>query len=70
MMSVPDAITRKSYYQYFFTPVERGLVYHDTIFKSRPSDKMSKRFATSLKEFTKNSVKKILYYAGLNRYLK
>ena len=70
LMKVPENTTRKSYYQYFFIPTERGLVYHDTIFKSRPNDGTSKRLLTSMKEFTKNTVKRVLYYTGLERYLK
>jgi hypothetical protein len=69
-ISVPDSITRKSYYQYFFAPIDSGLAYHDTIFKSRPTEIASKKILTGFKEFSKNTVKKILYYAGLKRFLK
>ena len=69
-ISVPNGVTRKSYYQYFFTPIEKGLAYHDTIFKSRPDENTSKRLLTDFKEFSKNTVKKILYYARFKRFLK
>ncbi|MBS1948262.1 MAG: 2OG-Fe(II) oxygenase [Bacteroidetes bacterium] len=68
-ITVPPNITRKSYYQYFFLALDQRGTYHDTIFKPKPKDKLLKRAAIPVKEFCKNSIKKILYRAGLKKFL-
>ena len=69
-MEVPRGITRKSYYQYYFTTPEKHLRYHDTIFRPTPGNSLAKKIAVPVKELLKNSVKKILLFAGLERFLK
>jgi len=67
---VPEQITRKSYYQYYFIPVAPDIKYHDTIFKTRPKESTIKKVVTPLKEFAKNTAKRILLKAGMKRFLK
>ena len=69
-ITVPDGITRKSYYQYYFTPVPAAISYHDTVFKSRPQETFFKKLATPLKELAKNSAKRILLKTGMKKFLK
>jgi hypothetical protein len=69
-MAVPENITRKSYYQYYFTPVLQPVNYHDTMFKPRPDESIIKKLSTSVKEWAKNTAKKILLHSGLEKYLK
>lgn len=69
-MIVPENITRKSFYQYYFIPVTETVNFHDTTFKSRPEESLLKKISTSIKEWTKNSAKKILLRAGFEKYLK
>ena len=67
---VPPGITRKSYYQYYFSAPSKDLFYHDTIFKPVPEDPLIKKISVPVKEFLKNTVKKSLLRLGLERYLK
>ena len=67
---VPPGITRKSYYQYYFSAPSKNLFYHDTIFKPVPEDPLFKKIAVPFKEFLKNTVKKVLLKIGLQKYLK
>lgn len=67
---VPNDTTRKSYYQYYFTTPEKHLRYHDTKFRPTPDNSLVKKIAVPVKELLKNSVKKILLSAGLERFLK
>lgn len=69
-ISVPEGITRKSYYQYFFTPATTGLAFHDTIFKPRPQETAIKKLATHSKDFAKNLSKKVLLKLGFKRLLR
>jgi|SRR5215203_197189 len=69
-INCPETITRKSFYLYYFSNPEQPMIFHDTIFKNKPSEPLSKRFVVSLKEATKNFIKRILYYSGLSRFLK
>jgi Rps23 Pro-64 3,4-dihydroxylase Tpa1-like proline 4-hydroxylase len=69
-INVPANITRKSYYQYYFTPLPEHIHYHDTIFRARPEDSLFKKTAVPIKDFLKNSVKKTLMTLGLKKFLK
>ncbi len=69
-MTMPDDITRKSYYQYYFTPIAENTHFHDTIFKPRPGDSIIKKIAVPVKEYLKNSAKKILLSLGFEKFLK
>jgi hypothetical protein len=69
-INVPEGITRKSAYQYYFIPVSDNVSFHDTIFRPRPEDSAVKRVRTYSKDFVKNSAKKILLKLGLKRFLK
>lgn len=69
-INCPEGVTRKSFYQYYFTnPVEK-IVFHDTIFKSKPEESRAKKIIVPIKETVKNSLKKTFYYLKLNRFLK
>ncbi len=65
-INVPEGVTRKSMYFYFFTPIndKSKVEYHDTIFKGRPSESAAKRTKTALKENAKNIIKKGLFKIG------
>jgi Rps23 Pro-64 3,4-dihydroxylase Tpa1-like proline 4-hydroxylase len=69
-ISVPEGITRKSCYQYYFIPVTDNVSFHDTMFKPRPKEPLVKKLVTHVKEFTKNSGKKVLLKLGWEKYLK
>lgn len=69
-ISVPEHITRKSFYQYYFTTPEKNTRYHDTIFRPTPENSLAKKIAVPVKEFLKNSAKKALLSLGLERFLK
>ena len=69
-INIPDGITRKSYYQYYFTPVPEAITYHDTVFKSRPKESFYKKIATPVKELAKNTAKRMLLKTGMKRFLK
>jgi len=68
-INCPESVTRKSYYHYFFLPVPDGIKYHDTIFLPRPSDSLSKKTVTRVKEYCKNKAKLILYKMGYTKFL-
>jgi Rps23 Pro-64 3,4-dihydroxylase Tpa1-like proline 4-hydroxylase len=68
-IKVPQGVTRKSYYQYYFLPNTSDTKFHDTIFKPRPQDKAIKKAGTYIKEFLKNNAKKILLRLGLKKFL-
>lgn len=63
-VTVPSNQTRKSFYTYYFTPLEKGVVYRDSKFISRPDDASWKKIATSAKEAVKLRAKKILNAVG------
>jgi Rps23 Pro-64 3,4-dihydroxylase Tpa1-like proline 4-hydroxylase len=69
-ITVPDHITRKSYYQYYFIPLGKDEVYHDTIFKPRPQEKLIKKVLTPVKETLKNSAKRIILKMGLEKLIR
>ena len=50
-INVPEGITRKSFYGYFYTDLREGAAgYHDTVFKARPEDGIIKKVKTDVKE--------------------
>ncbi len=65
-VSLPKGETRKSFYTYFYTE-EQGnqKKYHDTTFKIRPEESLSKKIKTTLKENIKNIVKKTFNKLGI-----
>ncbi len=67
---VPAGITRKSYYQYYFIPIEDRIAFHDTIFKPRPQESTLKKLLTVTKDFSKNSAKNFFLKLGWKRFLK
>lgn len=69
-ITVPEGITRKSCYQYYFIPVTDNISFHDTMFKPRPKEPFTKKVVTHVKEFAKNSAKKMLMKIGWKRFLR
>jgi hypothetical protein len=69
-ITVPPDVTRKSYYQYYFTTPAGNIRYHDTIFRPMPGTSLFKRIAVPIKESLKNGVKKALLTVGLEKFLK
>jgi Rps23 Pro-64 3,4-dihydroxylase Tpa1-like proline 4-hydroxylase len=67
---VPEGVTRKSLYQYYFIPVPDNTSFHDTTFKPRPQESLVKKIGTYSKDYAKNSAKKILLKLGLKNFLK
>ncbi|MCS6823348.1 MAG: 2OG-Fe(II) oxygenase [Cytophagaceae bacterium] len=62
-INVPDGVTRKSFYAYFYTnDREDAVEYHDTYFRAKPEDPVTKKVITSIKERLKNGIK-----AGLKK---
>lgn len=60
-ISVPEGISRKSFYTYYYTPLnEYAGKYHDTVFKARPQEGLAKKVKTNIKERLKNTVKRTL----------
>ncbi len=66
---VPEGITRKSCYQYYFIPAESSIEFHDTIFKTRPEDSIVKKYRTIGKDLIKNNAKRILVKLGWKRFI-
>jgi Rps23 Pro-64 3,4-dihydroxylase Tpa1-like proline 4-hydroxylase len=65
-ITVPQGETRKSFYGYYYTDLrDDAKGYHDTIFKARPEEGMSKKIKTDVKETLKNTAKRILKKAGV-----
>jgi len=64
-INFPEGEYRKSYYAYFFTPMEEGVKYEDSRFLSKPDDSLGKKVATNLKETIKIKVKQILSSIGI-----
>ncbi|TAE05477.1 MAG: 2OG-Fe(II) oxygenase [Bacteroidetes bacterium] len=65
-VSLPEGLTRKSFYTYFYTKERVGASgYHDTVFKAKPTDTTAKKITTSLKETTKNFIKAQLKKIGI-----
>ena len=68
-ISVPDHVKRNSFFTYYYTPIEEGsdVKYHDTIFKTRPSESRSKAVKTAAKETTKNFIKGAIRKLGMTK---
>jgi Rps23 Pro-64 3,4-dihydroxylase Tpa1-like proline 4-hydroxylase len=67
-VSVPEGVTRKSLFSYFYTNEREDAVpYHDTIFKARPEEGLAKKVATDVKETVKNTAKATLRKFGINK---
>jgi hypothetical protein len=65
-ISVPEGVTRKSFYGYFYTDLREGAAkYHDTIFKARPEEGLAKKIKTDVKETIKNNVKRVFKKIGI-----
>ncbi|MDP4263023.1 MAG: 2OG-Fe(II) oxygenase [Bacteroidota bacterium] len=69
-INVPEGITRKSFYQYYFTPVPDNISFHDTVFKPKPQESALKKISTYTKDYAKNSAKRILLKLGWKNFLK
>lgn len=70
-ISVPDGVTRKSIYAYFYTKASetaKSLSYHDTIFRARPTESTSKKIKTTLKESVKNFIKRQMKKSGVIQF--
>lgn len=66
-IKIPEDVTRKSFYTYFYTDLRADAVsYHDTVFKARPSDGNFKKAITPIKEKAKNFVKATLKRLGIS----
>jgi Rps23 Pro-64 3,4-dihydroxylase Tpa1-like proline 4-hydroxylase len=65
-IKVPDGVTRKSFYAYYYTTLrEDAAKYHDTVFKARPTDSALKKALTPVKEGAKNFIKRQLRKLGI-----
>ncbi|MBI3233258.1 MAG: 2OG-Fe(II) oxygenase, partial [Bacteroidetes bacterium] len=65
-IKIPEDITRKSFYTYFYTDLRADAVsYHDTVFKARPTDGQFKKTITPIKEKAKNLIKAGLKKIGI-----
>jgi Rps23 Pro-64 3,4-dihydroxylase Tpa1-like proline 4-hydroxylase len=65
-ITLPEGVTRKSFFAYFYTQERDGAVgYHDTIFKARPEEGAVKRVTTDVKETLKNTAKSTLKKMGI-----
>lgn len=64
-INVPEGESRKSFYTYYYTVPEPGMVYRDSKFLSRPTDKMGKKIATGTKEAIKIRAKQFLKALGI-----
>lgn len=65
-ISLPEGVTRKSFFAYFYTKTREDAVpYHDTIFKARPTESASKKIKTQIKENVKNTAKSTLKKLGV-----
>ncbi|MDZ4845701.1 MAG: 2OG-Fe(II) oxygenase [Chitinophagales bacterium] len=69
-ITVPEGLFRNSFFTYFYTPITTGehVKYHDTIFKTRPSEGGLKKTQTLLKENTKNFIKGSLRKLGVRKF--
>ncbi|MFN0201659.1 MAG: 2OG-Fe(II) oxygenase [Bacteroidia bacterium] len=64
-MTLPEGVTRKSFYTYFYTPMEEGVAFRDSQFLARPDESPLKRMLTTVKEGLKITAKKVLYKLGV-----
>ena len=67
---VPQGVTRRSIYQYYFVTPHRSIRYHDTVFKPVAGAPLAKKIVVPVKELLKNGIKKTLLSLGLERFLK
>jgi len=67
VIKIPEDESRKSIYSYYYSPIGKGVKYHDTIFKPRPTDSTMKKAQTAFKESAKNGIKKVIKQLGLKR---
>jgi Rps23 Pro-64 3,4-dihydroxylase Tpa1-like proline 4-hydroxylase len=66
-INLPEGVTRKSIYAYFYTQIREGAMgYHDTVFKAKPEDTTLKKIGTNVKETLKNFTKAQLKKIGIN----
>jgi Rps23 Pro-64 3,4-dihydroxylase Tpa1-like proline 4-hydroxylase len=70
LIQCPENVTRKSFYLYFFSEPQKHLIFHDTVFTTSPTDSFLRKTRIITKEFLKNTIKRTLYYTGLNKLLK
>lgn len=64
---IPEDMTRKSIYSYFYTENRDGAAkYHDTVFRAKPEDSTAKKVGTTVKENLKNFTKAQLKKIGIN----
>lgn len=66
-ISVPEGVCRNSFFTYYYTPIENEVKYHDTIFKTRPTESRSKAVKTAAKETTKNFIKGAMRKLGMTK---
>lgn len=65
-ITVPEGVTRKSIYSYFYTQLrDDAVAYHDTVFKAKPTDSLGKKVGTTVKEKLKNFTKAQLKKMGI-----
>ena len=64
-INIPEGESRKSFYTYYYTVPEPGMVYRDSKFLSRPDDALSRKLATSTKEAIKIRAKQFLKALGI-----
>ncbi len=65
-ITMPEHLTRKSIYTYFYTDLREDAVsYHDTVFRSKPEDSTAKKLGTTVKENLKNFTKAQLKRIGI-----
>jgi Rps23 Pro-64 3,4-dihydroxylase Tpa1-like proline 4-hydroxylase len=69
-ITCPADVTRKSFYQYYFSEPQKGILFHDTVFKAKPDESLLKKMVVPLKEQTKNNVKRLLYHLGIKGFFK
>ena len=70
LIQCPPEVTRKSFYNYYFTEPGKHLIFHDTVFQTTGHDSWLRKVTIITKEFLKNAIKKSMYYFGLNKFLK
>ncbi|MEO6870488.1 MAG: 2OG-Fe(II) oxygenase [Ginsengibacter sp.] len=70
LIQCPPEVTRKSFYNYYFTEPGKHLIFHDTVFQTTGHDSWLRKVTIITKEFLKNAIKKSMYYFGLNKLLK
>lgn len=64
-ITIPANESRKSFFCYYYTKPGKGIKYHDTIFKARPSEGTMKKVKTNVKETLKNNIKRTLKRLGI-----